>query len=136
MKVWLVVVLLIVVLLVGGLLGYLGGCYTHSKLSEEAFKEFLKFRLFEVVNLLFTLAAGSFLAYLYNMTISRKAKRNDLVRENYSSIHKDCCELSDLLDDFMANPSPKGKQTLVTLGFKGVEAQLSILKLQSQRLGD
>lgn len=116
-------------LILGIIIGYIVSVFKEVHLQAD----FLKVRLFEIIQLLFTLGLGGFIAYYFSRKLNNLGKKRELICSSLVSMEELYNKMFDFLRQFMANTtSVQSKE--ITLKLKQLSSKISVLECRQRKL--
>jgi len=120
---------LLLTLIFGIIIGYVVSIFKEVHLQVD----FLKVRLFEIIQLLFTLGLGGFIAHYFSRRLNNLGKKRELICNSLMSMEERYNKMFDFLKLFMANTSSVQSKE-ITLKFKQLSSKISVLECRQKKL--
>lgn len=119
----------LVILILGIIIGYIVSVFKEVHLQAD----FLKVRLFEIVQLLFTLGLGGFIAHYFSRRLNNLGKKRDTIYSSLMSMEELYNKMFDSLRQFMANTASIQPKE-ITLKLKQLSSKISVLERRQKKL--
>ncbi|MBM2834588.1 MAG: hypothetical protein HW406_1749 [Candidatus Brocadiaceae bacterium] len=120
---------LLLTVILGIIIGYIASIFNEVHLTTD----FLKVRLFEIVQLLFTLGLGAFIAHYFSRKLNNLGKKRELICSSLVSMEELYNKMFDFLRQFMANTTSVQPKE-ITLKLKQLSSKISVLESRQKKL--